>query len=58
MEIYFINICLEWLFKLYQEYLENIKHIFLNKFNIHVIIKLISEDSDYLDIFQDLYKKK
>jgi len=57
MEIYFINICLEWLFKLYQEYLENIKNIFINTFNIQVVIKVIPEDSNYLDTFQKLYQK-
>lgn len=58
MEIYFINFCLEWLFKLYHEYIENIKYILKYKFNIQSHIKLISEDSDYKNIFDNIYNKK
>ena len=57
MEIYFINICLEWLFQLYQEYLENLKNIFIQKFNIDVFINIIPEDSNYMNNFENIYNK-
>lgn len=58
MEIYFINICLNWLFKLYQEYLENLKIILEKNFKINVHIKIISEEIDYINEVNKIYNIK
>ena len=47
MEKYFFNICIEWLFKLYKEYLENIKIFIKDKLNKEVHIILLDEKSNY-----------
>jgi len=56
MEIYFINICIEWLFKLYEEYLVNIKNIIAEYLNIKVHIHIIPDDDNYLNEFNNIYK--
>lgn len=55
MEIYFINICIEWLYKLYNEYIDNLLIFIKNKFNINVKTILINENLNYLDIFDKIY---
>lgn len=55
MEIYFINICIEWLFKLYKEYLENIKIFIKDKLNKEVHIILLDEKSNYISEFKKIY---
>lgn len=57
MEIYFFNICIKWLFQLYEEYLYNIKNIIVNDYNIPCKI-IIVEEKDYLNEFENIYNKK
>lgn len=58
MEIYFINICIEWLYRLYIEYITNLIIFIDKKFNIQTKTILINEDDDYINIFKNNYKKK
>ena len=58
MEIYFINICTEWYFNLYNEYIFNIILFIKNKFNFYVYQIFIDENHDYITKFKEFYNKK
>jgi hypothetical protein len=58
MEIYFINICTEWYFNLYNEYIFNIILFIKNKFNFYVNQIFIDENNDYITKFKEFYNKK
>ena len=58
MEIYFINICIDWLYKLYKDYIENIIFFMKNKFNTDIKNIIIYENDDYINIFKKYYNKE
>lgn len=58
MEIYFINICIGWLFKLYEEYLENIKNFIYEHMKIKVNIHVIPDNDNYINEFNIIYDNK
>lgn len=58
MEIYIINICIDWLYKLYKDYIENIIFFMKNKFNTDIKNIIIYENDDYINIFKKYYNKE
>ena len=58
MEIYFINICSEWYYNLYIEYIFNLILFIKNKFNFSVNQIFIDENENFINRFKDFYNKK
>ena len=58
MELYFINICSEWYFNLYNEYIFNSIKFIKNKFNLNICQLFIDENEDYINKFKEIYNNK
>lgn len=54
MEIFIYNFCTLWLYKLYEEYINNIKKFIENTYSINVHIKIIEEDIDCTNEIKEL----
>ena len=58
MEIYIINICVEWLYKLYIDYIENLIIFIKQKFQINIHTIFINENENYINNFKKYYNDK
>ena len=58
MEIYIINICIEWLYKLYIDYIENLIFFIKQKFKIEIHTIFINQNNNYINEFKKYYNNK
>lgn len=55
MDIYIINICVEWLYKLYVDYIENLISFIKQKFKINIHTIFLNENDNYINNFKNYY---
>lgn len=57
MNIYFINVCIEWVFRLYQDYLEGIKYFITKNYSFDVYINYLPNIEHSINDFKILFNK-
>ena len=57
MNIYFINVCIEWVFRLYQDYLEGIKYFITENYSLNVSINYLPNVEQSINDFELLFNK-
>jgi hypothetical protein len=57
MNIYFINVCIEWVFRLYQDYLEGIKYFITKNYSFDVYINYLPNIEHSINDFEILFNK-
>ena len=57
MNIYFINVCIEWVFRLYKDYLEGIKYFITKNYSFDVYINYLPNIEHSINDFEILFNK-
>jgi hypothetical protein len=57
MNIYFINICIDWVFKLYEDYIIGLKKFIKSTYSYNVHIHYLKNEFDSFRSFEKLYQK-